>query len=67
MLMRPDSRAAVLRYEANGYRVVVPGAYVECAITGERIALEALRYWSVARQEPYASAEVATRHLAPIR
>ncbi|HKR92180.1 MAG TPA: DUF2093 domain-containing protein, partial [Novosphingobium sp.] len=30
---------------------------------GEKIALEALRYWSVERQEPYASADIATRHL----
>jgi hypothetical protein len=30
-------------------------------VTGEAIPLEALRYWSVERQEAYASPEVATR------
>jgi hypothetical protein len=32
-----------------------------CAVTGQAIALEELRYWSVAKQEPYASAEASTR------
>ena len=40
-----------------------PGQHVFCAVTGEAIPLEELRYWSVDRQEPYASAEIATRHL----
>jgi hypothetical protein len=43
--------------------VVKPGKFVLCAVTGEPIALEALRYWSVERQEAYASPEVATRRL----
>jgi hypothetical protein len=43
--------------------VVRPGAYVVCAVSGEQIMLEALRYWSVARQEAYASPELATRRL----
>ena len=34
-----------------------------CAVTGEKVPLEALRYWSAERQEPYASAEIATRRL----
>jgi hypothetical protein len=32
-------------------------------VTGEPIALEELRYWSVERQEAYASPEIATRRL----
>jgi hypothetical protein len=63
MLMSSTERPAVLRYEPNGFRVVSPGTHVACAVTGERIALEALRYWSVERQEPYASAEIATQRL----
>jgi hypothetical protein len=39
------------------------GSHVLCAVTGEQIPLEALRYWSVERQEPYASCEIATRRL----
>ena len=34
---------------------------IVCAVTGQAIALEELRYWSVAKQEPYASAEASTR------
>lgn len=45
---------------ANGFRVLTPGDHVACAVSGERIALEELRYWSVVRQEPYATAEIAT-------
>ncbi len=62
MLMSADN-PAVLHFEPNGYRVVRPGAFVLCAVTGERIALDALRYWSVVRQEAYASPEIATRRL----
>lgn len=63
MLMNSSDRAAVLRYEANGFRVISPGKHVACAVTGEAIALEALRYWSVVRQEAYSSPETATRRL----
>jgi hypothetical protein len=61
MLMSPSGRAARLHYMANGFRVLASGDHVICAITGERVAVDDLRYWSVARQEPYASAEVATK------
>lgn len=60
MLMSNTARAARLHYMANGFRVLAPGDHVLCAVSGERIALDELRYWSVARQEPYASAEIAT-------
>ena len=32
-----------------------------CAVTGEAISLDDLRYWSVVKQEPYASAEIAVK------
>jgi hypothetical protein len=63
MLMSSSERPAVLRYEPNGFRVMSAGSFVACAVSGERIALEALRYWSVDRQEAYASPEIATRRL----
>ena len=63
MLMSSNDRPAMLSYGPNGFRVVTPGSYVVCAVSGEKVALEALRYWSVARQEAYASAEIATRRL----
>jgi hypothetical protein len=46
---------------ANGYRVLSQGDHVVCAVSGEKIPLDALRYWSNARQEAYATAEIATR------
>lgn len=61
MLMSHSGRPARLHYMANQYRVLSSGDHVICAVTGERIPLDSLRYWSVARQEPYVSAEVATR------
>jgi len=60
MLMN-SGRTAKLHYLANGFRVLVPGDHVVCAVTGVAIPLENLRYWNVARQEPYATAIVATK------
>lgn len=48
---------------ANNYRTLAPGDHVICAVSGARIPLESLRYWSVARQEAYASAAIATEAL----
>lgn len=63
MLMSSADRPATLRYGPNGFRMLSPGNHVLCAVTGEKIPLEALRYWDVERQEPYATPEVATRRL----
>lgn len=63
MLMSSNDRPATLQYGPNGFRVISAGSFVLCAVTGERIQLEALRYWSAARQEAYASAEIATERL----
>ena len=61
MLMSSGENAATLLYGPNGFRVIKPGRFVTCAVTGQPIALEELRYWSVDRQEAYASPEIATR------
>ena len=60
MLMSNTDRPARLNYMANGFRVLSPGDHVLCAQSGARIALDELRYWSVVRQEAYASPEIAT-------
>jgi len=65
MLMNSADRRATLRYEPNGFRVLSVGNHVLCAVSGERIALEALRYWSVVHQEAYATCEAATQRLNP--
>ena len=61
MLMSNKGRAARLHYMAGTFRVLSPGDHVICAVTGAPIPLDELRYWSVERQEPYASAEAALR------
>jgi hypothetical protein len=45
---------ASLHYGDGEYVVLKPGRYVLCAVTGKRVALEALRYWNPERQEAYA-------------
>lgn len=52
---------AVIEYDDGDFHVVKPGAYVICAVTGARIPLKALRYWSVDRQEAYADAAAALK------
>ena len=55
---------ARVRYLAGEFQVISTGDFVICAVTGKPIAISDLRYWSVERQEPYASAEAALqRHL----
>lgn len=62
MLMSSNTaRPAKLHYMANGFRMLATGDHVVCAVSGEKIPLDALRYWSVVKQEPYASAELATK------
>jgi len=60
----PGGKEARIRYLDGDFQVTSPGAFVRCAVTGESIPLDELKYWSVARQEAYASAEHALkRHL----
>ncbi|MEZ5842965.1 MAG: DUF2093 domain-containing protein [Hyphomicrobiaceae bacterium] len=52
---------ARVRYGDGEFQVIAPGDFVRCAVTGVSIPLSELRYWSVARQEAYASAEASLR------
>lgn len=62
----PMPGEAEVRYLDGDFRVIRPGAFVRCAVTGVEIPLEELRYWSVDLQEAYASPEaVLQRHTAP--
>lgn len=56
--LRPEGQA-VLEYLDGEFRVVKAGSFVPCAVTGVHIPVEALRYWSVDLQEPYANPGVA--------
>lgn len=53
------SREARIRYLDGDFQVLSPGGFVRCAVTGDVIALDDLKYWSVARQEPYVSAAIS--------
>jgi len=65
MLVSNSDRPARLHYMANGFRVLTPGDHVVCAVSGARIPLDTLRYWDVARQEAYATAQLASEALRP--
>lgn len=61
MLIASRNRLARLQYGPNGFRVLTPGDHVLCAVTGAPIGIEELRYWSVARQQPYATAAISVQ------
>ena len=48
---------AEVRFLDGDFRIVRPGSYVRCAVSGEPIPIEELRYWDVDRQEAYATPE----------
>ncbi len=57
---------AKLRYLDGEFQVLSPGSFVRCAVTGEPIPIEDLRYWSVELQEPYANADVSLRRFLEV-
>ncbi len=60
-------RPARLRYLSGSYHVIAHGDFVLCAVTGQRIPLPALRYWSHELQEAYFDAAVATNRYQEMR
>jgi len=50
-----EAGEAKIEYLDGDFRILRPGGYVRCAVTGEPIPLDELRYWSVERQEAYSS------------
>ncbi|TCK30003.1 hypothetical protein EV667_0088 [Ancylobacter aquaticus] len=61
------SGEAEVRYLDGDFRVVRPGTFVRCAVTGEAIPLDELRYWSVDLQEAYATPQAVLARLYPDR
>jgi len=59
----PMSGEAELKYLDGDFRVVKPGAFVRCAVTGATIPLDEVKYWSVDLQEAYASPEAVLQRL----
>lgn len=54
---------AEIEFLDGEFRILRPGAFVRCAVTGVAIRLEDLRYWNVDMQEPYASPEAKLQRL----
>ena len=51
----PSVGEAKIEFLDGDFRVLRPGTFVRCAVTGTPIAIDELKYWSVARQEAYAT------------
>ncbi len=60
-------REAKLKYLPGEYEVITPGQFVRCAVTGQPVALDDLRYWSAEVQEAYVSAETAFKRYEQLR
>ena len=58
---------ARVKYLDGEFQVLAPGDFVRCAVTGDPIPLPALRYWSVERQEAYASAEISFQRFCELK
>lgn len=56
---------AEIKYLDGDFRIVRPGAFVRCAVTGIPIPLEELKYWSVELQEAYSSPEAVLQRHSP--
>jgi len=49
----PAGAEAKVRFLDGDFRVLSPGAFVRCAVSGDPILMEELRYWDVDLQEAY--------------
>jgi hypothetical protein len=63
----PMPGEAEVKYLDGDFRVVRPGAFVRCAVSGTPIPLEELKYWSVDLQEAYATPEAVLQRHYPAR
>src|SRR2546422_10310834 len=63
----PMAGEAEVKYLDGDFRVLRPGAFVRCAVTGTPIPLEELKYWSVDLQEAYVSPEAVLQRHYPER
>jgi len=62
-LLDPDFSPgeAKLRYLDADFLVITPGTFVRCAISGQVIKIDDLKYWNVDRQEAYVDADAAMK------
>ncbi|MCL4715957.1 MAG: DUF2093 domain-containing protein [Hyphomonadaceae bacterium] len=57
----PGGPEAKVHYGDNEITILKQGTHVRCAVTGERIPLDELKYWSVDLQEAYRGPAEATQ------
>tara|TARA_A100001011_G_scaffold385276_1_gene459011 strand:+ start:1411 stop:1602 length:192 start_codon:yes stop_codon:yes gene_type:complete len=50
-----DKKKAKLKFKHNSFEILEQGDFVSCAISGRKIPLRELSYWSVELQEAYFS------------
>ncbi len=55
----PGANEAQVRYLDADFQVIRAGSFVRCAVTGDPIPLDELKYWSVERQEAYSDAHLS--------
>jgi len=55
------SGEAKIIYGDSDYMITEPGSYVLCAVTGERISVDRLKYWSGDLQEAYIDAAASLK------
>ena len=48
-------KLAKLKYLPNNFQIVEEGDHVICAVSGKKISIDNLNYWSVELQEAYFS------------
>ncbi|HRK65751.1 MAG TPA: DUF2093 domain-containing protein [Terricaulis sp.] len=57
----PGAPEAKIQFGDNDFTILKAGNFVRCAVSGEPIPLDELRYWSVDLQEAYRGPEEATQ------
>ncbi len=50
-----NNKLAKLKFLPNNFKIIEEGDHVVCAVSGKKILLENLNYWSVENQEAYFS------------
>jgi hypothetical protein len=61
------SPEAEVRYSHMEFKVLRNGSHVRCAVTGAPIPLDDLKYWSVERQEAYATTDAVFKRLQELK
>ena len=55
------SGQATLEYGDSDFIILSPGSYVTCAVTGDQISIQNLRYWNPHLQEAYRDGVIAAK------